>query len=143
MYNRKAVHGSETGKLKYVGWPVPWVCIHMFMCIYIYMSFPCGSDGKSVSLQGGRPRFSPWVKKIPWRRKWQPTPVLLPGKLHGWRNLVGYSLWGCKELDTTKQLRFHFLFMCVCVCVCVCVDIYIYIVYLQKHRTVLFFIRSR
>ena len=33
----------------------------------------------------------PWVRKIPWRRKWQPTPVLLPGKFHGWRSLVGYS----------------------------------------------------
>ena len=47
-----------------------------------------------------------WVRKIRWRRKWQPTPVLLPGKFHGWRNLVGYSPWGCKELDTTEQLHF-------------------------------------
>ena len=38
-----------------------------------------------------------WVGKIPWRRKWQPTPVLLPGKLHGLRRLVGYSPWGRKE----------------------------------------------
>ena len=38
-----------------------------------------------------------------WRRKWQPTPVLLPGKSHGWKGLVGYSPWGCKELDTTEQ----------------------------------------
>ena len=39
-----------------------------------------------------------------WSRKWQPTPVFLPGESHGQRGLVGYSLWGCKELDTTKQL---------------------------------------
>ena len=39
-----------------------------------------------------------------WRRKWQPTPVFLPGESHGQRGLVGYSLWGCKESDTTKQL---------------------------------------
>ena len=39
-----------------------------------------------------------------WRRKWQPTPVFLPGESHGWRGLVGYSLWGCKESDMTKQL---------------------------------------
>ena len=45
-----------------------------------------------------------WVGKIPWRRKWQPTPVLLPGKSHGWRSLVGYSPWGRKESDTTEQL---------------------------------------
>ena len=40
-----------------------------------------------------------------WRRKWQPTPVLLPGKFHGQRSLVGYSPWGCKESDTTEQLH--------------------------------------
>ena len=38
-----------------------------------------------------------------WRRKWQPTPVFLPGKSHGWRNLVGYSPWGRKESDTTER----------------------------------------
>ena len=43
-----------------------------------------------------------------WRRKWQPTPVLLPGKFHGWSSLVGYSPWGCKELDTTDLLYFTF-----------------------------------
>ena len=43
-----------------------------------------------------------WVRKIPWRRKWQLTPVFLPGESHGQRNLVGYSLWGRKELDTTE-----------------------------------------
>ena len=42
----------------------------------------------------------------PWPRKWQPTPVLLSGKFHGWRNLVGYSPWGHKESDTTEQLQF-------------------------------------
>ena len=41
-----------------------------------------------------RHRFDPWVRKIPWRRKWQPTPVFLPGKSHGQRSLVGYSPWG-------------------------------------------------
>ena len=44
-----------------------------------------------------------------WRRKWQLAPVLLPGKFHGLRSLVGYSLWGCKELDTTERLHFHAL----------------------------------
>ena len=46
-----------------------------------------------------------WVGKILWRRKWQPTAVLLPGKSHGQRSLVGYSLWGCKESDTTEWLH--------------------------------------
>ena len=63
-----------------------------------------------------RHEFNPWVKKIPWNRKWQPTPVFLPGKFHGQRSLAGYSLWGHKESDTTKQLsirvrlRMRFLF---------------------------------
>ena len=47
--------------------------------------------------------FHPWVGKIPWRRKWQPTPVLLPGESQGQRSLVGYSPWGRKESDTTEH----------------------------------------
>ena len=43
-----------------------------------------------------------------WRRKWQSTPVFLPGESHGWRSLVGYSPWDHKELDTTEQLPFPF-----------------------------------
>ena len=51
-----------------------------------------------------RRRFSPWVRKIPWRRKWQPTPAFLPGESHGQRSLVGYSPQGRRESDTTKGL---------------------------------------
>ena len=64
---------------------------------------------KAFCLQYGRPGFDPWVGKVLWRRKWQPTPVLLPGKSHGQRSLVGYSPWGRKELDTTERLHFHFI----------------------------------
>ena len=49
-----------------------------------------------------RCRFHLWVGKIPCSRKWQPTPVFLPGKSHGQRSLAGFSPWGCKELDTTE-----------------------------------------
>ena len=45
-----------------------------------------------------RCRFNPWGRKIPWRRKWQPTPVFLSGKSHRQRSLVGYSPWGCKRV---------------------------------------------
>ena len=45
-----------------------------------------------------------WVRKIPWRREWQLTPVLLPGEFHGQRSLVGFTPWGSKELDMTGQL---------------------------------------
>ena len=46
--------------------------------------------------------FSPWVWKILWRRKWQPTPIFLPGNSQGQRSLASYSPWGHKELDTTE-----------------------------------------
>ena len=48
-----------------------------------------------------------------WRRWWHPTPVLLPGKSHGRRSLVGCSPWGREELDTTEQLHFHFSLSCI------------------------------
>ena len=48
-----------------------------------------------------------------WRRKWQPTPVFLPGKSHGWRSLAGCSPWGLKESDMTEQLHFHFSLSCI------------------------------
>ena len=48
-----------------------------------------------------------------WRRQWQPTPVLLLGKSHGWRGLVGFSPWGREESDTTKWLHFHFSLSCI------------------------------
>ena len=80
-------HGSVPCKKKQVFW------------------FPGGSEGKASAYNAGD-GFDPWVGKIIWRRKWQPTPVLLPGKSHGWRSLVGYSPWGCKESDTTEQLHF-------------------------------------
>ena len=95
------------------------------MCIYIYLHISACSAGdcrdggawwaavcgvaqswtqlkqrssSSSSLQCRRSRFCPWVGKIPWRRKWQPTPVLLPGEFHGQKSLEGYSPWGCKRV---------------------------------------------
>ena len=49
--------------------------------------------------------WAPWIRKIPWRRKWQPTPVFLPGEFHGQRSLVGYSSRGCKESNITEWLN--------------------------------------
>ena len=69
-------------------------------------SFPRNSV---KNLQCRRPWFDPWVGKISWRRKWQPTPVSLPGKSHGQRSLVGYSPWGRKELGTTECLTLTYL----------------------------------
>ena len=55
------------------------------------------------------PRFNPWVRKIPWRRKWQPTPVSSPAKYHGQRSLVGCSPWDRKESGTTERLTLTYL----------------------------------
>ena len=55
-------------------------------------------------MQCRRHGFDPWVRKILWKREWQPTPVFLPGEFHGQKNLVGYSPWGGKESDMTEQL---------------------------------------
>ena len=49
-----------------------------------------------------------WVKKIPWRKKWLPTPLFLPGEFHGQRSLVGYSPWGRKESDRSEWLTLSF-----------------------------------
>ena len=65
----------------------------------------CGSSaGKGFACR--RPGFVPWVRKIPWRREWQPTPVFLPGESHGQRSLVSYSPRGRRESDTTERLPF-------------------------------------
>ena len=69
--------------------------------------FPGGASGKEYTCQYRRyrrPRFDPWVGKMPWRRKWQPSPVFLPGKSHGQTGLVGYSPWGCRESDMTEHI---------------------------------------
>ena len=66
------------------------------------------SDGKDLPAVHKEPAFDPWVGKSPWRREWQPTPVFLLGECHGQRSLVGYSLWGFKDLDTTKHTHAFF-----------------------------------
>ena len=58
-----------------------------------------GKESACQSRRHWRLGFDPWVKSIPRRRKWQPTPVFLPGKFHGQRSLVDYIPWGCKEAD--------------------------------------------
>ena len=84
-----------------------WVT-SLSLLLYQLSDFPGGLDGKASAYNVGRPRFNPWVQTISWRRKWQPTPVFLPAKSHGRRNLVEYSPWGRKESDMTERL--HFLF---------------------------------
>ena len=73
--------------------------------MYPSPGLPQWLSGTESTCQCRRCRFNPWLRKIPRRRKWQPTPVFLPRKSHGQRSLEGYSPWGLKESDTTQQLK--------------------------------------
>ena len=74
------------------------------------MIFPGGASGKESAFEFRRCKrrgFDPWVGKIPWRRKWQPTPVFLPRNFLGQRSLASYSLQGHKESDMTEHTHTH------------------------------------
>ena len=80
--------------------------IFLYMKYMKYMGvFPGGTSGISICQQRIHKicGFSPWIRKIPWKRTWQPISVFLPGASHGQRILSGYSLWGQKESDMTEQ----------------------------------------
>ena len=72
--------------------------------MWIYYRLSRWLSGKESASQSRRHRLDPWVRKIPWSRKWQPTPVFLPGKFHGQRSLVDYRLWDYKESGMTDRL---------------------------------------
>ena len=74
------------------------------------LDFGCngGSEGKASAYNAGDLGLILESGRYPWRRKWQLTPVLLPGKSHGWRSLVGYSPCSCEKLNTTEWLSLHF-----------------------------------
>ena len=74
------------------------------------MGFSGSSEGEEYACNAGDLGLNlPWVGKIPWRKAWQPTPVFLPGECTWTEDLVGYSPWGCKELDLTTQLTTQFV----------------------------------
>ena len=83
--------------------------------MFWFSDFPGGSVVKNSPAHArdvGLIPGSGWscVGGDPLGRRWQPTPVFLPGKFHGQRSLAGYSLWGCEESDTTEQLSTYFVF---------------------------------
>ena len=83
----------------------PWVLVRLqifaFLRIPLTLVWAHPSLVVKKCLPSRRLRFNPWIRKVPWRRKWQPSPVFLPGRSHGQKSLRGYSSWSCKELDTT------------------------------------------
>ena len=77
----------------------------VILLLQMWKGFLGGTSGKEPACQCRRLKrcsFEPWIRKIPWKRKWQPSAVFLPGESHGQRNLEGYSLYGHKEMDTTE-----------------------------------------
>ena len=72
--------------------------------------FPGGSDGKASSRNAGNPGSIPWVGKTPCRRRWQPTAVLLLGRFHEWRSLVGYVHGVAKSQTQLSDFTFTFFF---------------------------------
>ena len=81
------------------------------LCLESSFLWLSGREPACQFRESKRHRFNPWVWKIPWSRKWQPTPIFLPGKFHGQRSLVGYSPWGPKESDATEQECTSFLWL--------------------------------
>ena len=83
-----------------------WLLIFLFLlCWYIrtgLWGFPGGSVVKNLPAKQ-RHEFNPWVGKIPWRRKRQPIPVLLPLESHGWRSLVGYTVHRVAQSQTRQK----------------------------------------
>jgi len=75
---------------------------------WLIRGFPGGSEVKASACNAGDQGLTPGSGRFPWRRKWQPTPVFLPGESHGRRNLVGCSPGGRKESDTIERFHFHF-----------------------------------
>ena len=84
-----------TGKYLTINSPkIRCMCIHMYLLVAQQVKTPTGIQENS--------RFDSWVRKMPWRRKWQHTPVFLPREVYGQKSAVGYSPQNHKELDTTK-----------------------------------------
>ena len=87
---------------------------YIFASNMYFMGFPGGSDGKASACNVGDSGSISGSGRFPWRRKWQSTPALLPGKSHGRRSLIGYSPWGHKESDMTERVHFtslHFMYL--------------------------------
>ena len=100
------------------------------------VGLPWRLSGKESTCQCMRHRFNLWIQNIPWGRKWQPTSVFLPGKLHGQRSLAGNSPWG------HKRVRHNWACLCVCIYIYIYIISYIYI-YIIKDFNKHFWLRYR
>ena len=99
--------------------PADFVCILSISQQVPFTKGSRGASGKELTCQCRRHKrfgFSPWVRKIPWKRAWQPTPVFLPGESHGQRSLVGYCPWSHKELDTAEATQYISMHITLQIC---------------------------
>ena len=91
-----------------LAWRIPWAeepgGLHGLVAVAVYIwGFPGGANGKEPACQCRTLGFDPWVRRIPWRRKWQPIPVFLPGEFHGQRSLADCSPWGRKRVGHDRS----------------------------------------
>ena len=104
VMERKAWRAAVHGVAKSQTWLIDWteqrsnIEIHIWQALASQLTLMVQNPPVSAG-DVKRHGFNPWVRKILWKRKWQPTSVFLPGKSHGQRNLAGYSPWGRKQLD--------------------------------------------
>ena len=77
---------------------------HCLLVEITHLGFPSCAVVKNMPANAGDAGSIPGSGKMPWKRKWQLTPVFLPEESHGQRSLAGYRTWGCKESDTTDRL---------------------------------------
>ena len=99
MY-REAWHAAVHGVTK------SWTGLSDSAELTIRKGFPGGASGKEPACQCRRYKrcwLDPWIRKIPWKRAWQPTSVFMPGESYGQKSLAGYSPWGRKESDRTEM----------------------------------------
>ena len=86
----------------------------MHVCVYMGFSWWLSDNVSTCHCgRGKRCGFDPWVRKIPWIRKWQPTAVFLPGKSHGERILMGYTPWGCRVRHNLATEHTAYVFICI------------------------------
>ena len=97
-----------------ISWEVSFIALSDLWLLralqHLFCGFPGGSVVKNAPAMKETCRrhgFIPWVRKVPWSRKWQLIQVFLPGKSHGQSGLMGCRSWGPKELDTTEQLNYN------------------------------------
>ena len=114
---------NKKGKMYNITMYILYIYIYMHIHIFTYRTSPAAPMVKNLSTVQ-ETRFNSWARKIPWRRKWQPTQIFVPGEFHGQRSLTGYSSRAHKQSNMTGWLTQHifiytYIHMCVCVCVCV------------------------